>query len=128
MNPTSLKMSPFVVHFHLTGVDTGKQNRKLVRMMNRRQRRIRKLFLKEYMKKNGDAPKIVEIGCGTGAGANLITREIIPNAHYVAIDMQKAAIDTCARTTQPALPQRLLPLALRRALLPAASPVAARLG
>jgi hypothetical protein len=84
--------------------------------------------VKEYMKKNGDAPKIVEIGCGTGAGANLITREIIPNAHYVAIDMQKAAIDTCARTTQPALPQRLLPLALRRALLPAASPVAARLG
>lgn len=53
--------------------------------------------VKEYMKKNGDAPKIVEIGCGTGAGANLITREIIPNAHYVAIDMQKAAIDTCLK-------------------------------
>ena len=52
--------------------------------------------VKAYMEKNGDAPKIVEIGCGTGAGANLITREIIPKAHYVAIDMQKAAIDTYA--------------------------------
>ena len=49
---------------------------------------------KAYMKEHGDAPKIVEIGCGTGAGANLIPREIIPNAHYVAIDMQKAAIET----------------------------------
>ena len=39
--------------------------------------------VKAYMEKNGDAPKIVEIGCGTGAGANLITREIIPKAHYV---------------------------------------------
>jgi len=49
----------------------------------------------EYMKKNGDAPKIVEIGCGTGAGANLITREILTNAEYLAIDMQLAAISTC---------------------------------
>ena len=49
---------------------------------------------KAYMAEHGDSPKIVEIGCGTGAGANLITREIIPKAHYVAIDMQKAAIET----------------------------------
>lgn len=49
------------------------------------------------MKKNGDAVRIVEIGCGTGAGANLITREILPNAKYTAIDMQKAAIETCSK-------------------------------
>ena len=50
--------------------------------------------VKDYMAANGDNPTIVEIGCGTGAGANLITRELIPNAHYIAIDMQFAAIET----------------------------------
>jgi SAM-dependent methyltransferase len=53
--------------------------------------------VKDYMAANGDNPTIVEIGCGTGAGANLITRELIPNAHYIAIDMQFAAIETCKK-------------------------------
>merc|ERR1719230_516400 len=42
-----------------------------------------------------DSPRIVEIGCGTGAGANLITRELLPKANYLAIDMQLAAVRRC---------------------------------
>merc|ERR1719506_2616538 len=37
----------------------------------------------------------LEIGCGTGAGANLITREVHPTIQYTAVDMQLAAIETC---------------------------------
>jgi len=51
----------------------------------------------EYLRDVTDAPLIVEIGCGTGAGANLITREILTKATYYAIDMQAAAINTCKR-------------------------------
>jgi len=47
-----------------------------------------------YIKKTV-TPRIVEIGCGTGAGANLITREVVKSARYLAIDMQWAAIETC---------------------------------
>ena len=57
--------------------------------------------VKDYMAANGDNPTIVEIGCGTGAGANLITRELIPNAHYIAIDMQFAAIETSVARPSP---------------------------
>lgn len=39
-------------------------------------------------------PKFLEIGCGTGAGANLIT-QLLPTVDYTAVDMQKAAIKTC---------------------------------
>lgn len=53
--------------------------------------------VKTYLKEVTDAPKIVEIGCGTGAGANLITREILKKADYLAIDMQLAAIKTCRK-------------------------------
>lgn len=49
--------------------------------------------VKEYIKKN-PAPTIVEIGCGTGAGANHISN-LIPGSRYIAMDMQQAAIDTC---------------------------------
>lgn len=42
-------------------------------------------------------PQIVEVGCGTGAGADHITRNVHPNAEYLALDMQQAAINTCKR-------------------------------
>jgi len=42
--------------------------------------------------------QIVEVGCGTGAGANLITREVWRTSHYLALDMQQAAINTCKKT------------------------------
>jgi len=43
-----------------------------------------------------ETPSILEVGCGTGAGANL-TSHLWPNSHYIALDMQKQAIDTCNR-------------------------------
>lgn len=49
--------------------------------------------VKEYLKTHPN-PKFLEIGCGTGAGANLIT-QLVPDATYTAVDMQKAAIQTC---------------------------------
>jgi SAM-dependent methyltransferase len=45
----------------------------------------------------GQKLQIVEVGCGTGAGANIITREVHPNSQYLALDMQEAAIQTCKR-------------------------------
>eukprot|EP00929_Paragymnodinium_shiwhaense_P068764 TRINITY_DN3464_c0_g1_i11.p1 TRINITY_DN3464_c0_g1~~TRINITY_DN3464_c0_g1_i11.p1 ORF type:complete len:433 (+),score=104.39 TRINITY_DN3464_c0_g1_i11:92-1300(+) len=41
--------------------------------------------------------QIVEVGCGTGAGANHITRHVHPNSNYLALDMQQAAINTCKK-------------------------------
>jgi len=41
--------------------------------------------------------KIVEIGCGTGAGANHLSKNVFTNSQYMAIDMQAGAIDTCNR-------------------------------
>jgi len=52
---------------------------------------------KAYVEKHGPDVRIVEIGCGTGAGANLITRELLTKSVYTGIDMQKAAIDTCKK-------------------------------
>lgn len=68
----------------------------------------------EYKKKLGDTPlEIVEIGCGTAAGANLITREVHPTAHYLALDMQQAAINTCnaihATEDNPGLTCKVVP-------------------
>lgn len=45
--------------------------------------------------KNGNV-KILEVGCGTGAGANL-TSHIHTESHYTALDMQTQAISTCKR-------------------------------
>eukprot|EP00501_MAST-03F_sp_TOSAG23-6_P001884 GSMAST32.ASY1.ANO1.1962.1 assembled CDS len=51
----------------------------------------------EYLENVTDSPVMVEIGSGTGAGANLITRELIPKATYYAIDMQAAGVATCKK-------------------------------
>jgi len=41
--------------------------------------------------------QFLEIGCGTGAGADLISRMVHPTIQYTALDMQKAAIETCIK-------------------------------
>jgi len=41
--------------------------------------------------------QILEIGSGTGAGANLISSRILKNARYTALDMQAAGTATCRR-------------------------------
>jgi len=37
----------------------------------------------------------LEVGCGTGAGADLISRKVWPTINYTALDMQKVAIEQC---------------------------------
>lgn len=49
--------------------------------------------VKKYIEAHPN-PQFVEIGCGTGAGANHIS-SLIPGSSYTAFDMQQAAIDTC---------------------------------
>lgn len=53
---------------------------------------------------------VVELGCGTGAGAHHICKEVLPEATYQAVDMQKAAIETCKRRFVPELNGRLTPI------------------
>jgi len=69
----------------------------------------------EYIKTlpEGYKLQIAEVGCGTGAGANLITREVHPTSEYLALDMQAAAINTCKRIhateDNPGLTCQLIP-------------------
>jgi ubiquinone/menaquinone biosynthesis C-methylase UbiE len=65
-------------------------------------------LVKEYAKKRDGKVHIIEMGCGTGAGANLICSEILPNATYEAIDMQQAGINSCRRKFVPHLNGRLV--------------------
>lgn len=53
--------------------------------------------IQQYLQARDGKVQVVEIGCGTGAGANHLSTEIFPNATYMAIDMQRAAVDTCKR-------------------------------
>merc|ERR1719272_1378705 len=53
--------------------------------------------LQQYVEKLDGKVQIVEIGCGTGGGANHLSEKVFPKSKYMAIDMQKAAIDTCNR-------------------------------
>jgi len=49
--------------------------------------------VKTYLQANPN-PQLVEIGCGTGAGANHIS-QLIDGCKYLALDMQQMAVDTC---------------------------------
>ncbi len=53
--------------------------------------------VKERLKEKLGKVHIVEMGCGTGAGAHLICSKILPDCTYEAVDMQSAAIATCNR-------------------------------
>jgi SAM-dependent methyltransferase len=53
--------------------------------------------VKEYVAARDGKVHIVEMGCGTGAGAHYICKEVWPDCTYLAVDMQGAAIQTCNR-------------------------------
>jgi precorrin-6B methylase 2 len=57
--------------------------------------------VKEYAAARDGNIHIVEMGCGTGAGAHHICNNVWPKATYIAIDMQGAAIETCNRKHVP---------------------------
>src|SRR5690606_34925527 len=44
--------------------------------------------------KNGQV-HIVEMGCGTGAGADHVCASVLPRCTYEAVDMQQAGVNTC---------------------------------
>lgn len=63
--------------------------------------------VKERVKELGNKPHIVELGCGTGAGAHHICKNVLKECTYEAVDMQMAAIQTCRRKFVPELGGRL---------------------
>ncbi len=63
--------------------------------------------VKAYAAERDGELHIVELGCGTGAGAHHICRKVWPKCTYMAIDMQRAAIETCERKHVPELNGRL---------------------
>lgn len=63
--------------------------------------------VKDYIaQKNGEV-HVVEMGCGTGAGAHHICTHVLPKCTYEAVDMQMAGIATCKRKFVPELNGRL---------------------
>jgi SAM-dependent methyltransferase len=50
---------------------------------------------------------IVEMGCGTGAGAFHVVTKVLPSCTYEAVDMQQTAIETCKRSFLPHTENRL---------------------
>ena len=65
-------------------------------------------------------PRPLQIGCGTGAGGNLIT-QLLPGATYTAVDMQKAAIQTCNEVSGVVLHVTFYCMVLSRAHAPRCS-------
>lgn len=63
--------------------------------------------LKEYVKARNGRVHVVEMGCGTGAGAHHVCKHVLPDCTYEAVDMQLAAILTCRRKFVPELAGRL---------------------
>lgn len=62
----------------------------------------------DYIKERKGKVHIVEMGCGTGAGAHLTCSKTLPECTYEAVDMQNAAIETCKRKFVPELDGRLV--------------------
>lgn len=63
--------------------------------------------VQKYIAERDGKVKIVEMGCGTGAGAHHVCKNVLPNASYEAVDMQAAGIATCNRKFVPELNGRL---------------------
>ena len=53
--------------------------------------------VKKYVAERDGKVHVVEMGCGTGAGAHHICNHVLPKCTYEAVDMQEAAIRTCRR-------------------------------
>ena len=64
--------------------------------------------VQEYVREREGKVHIVEMGCGTGAGAHHICKNVLPSCTYEAVDMQCAAIHTCLRKFVPELAGRLV--------------------
>jgi SAM-dependent methyltransferase len=63
---------------------------------------------KRYVEERQGRVHVVEMGCGTGAGAAEVCSNVLPKCTYEAVDMQEAAIQTCRRKFVPRLGGRLV--------------------
>jgi len=63
--------------------------------------------LQRYIAERDGKVHIVELGCGTGAGAHHVCKHILKNCTYECVDMQNAAIQTARRKFVPTLGGRL---------------------
>lgn len=64
--------------------------------------------VQELLREKEGRVHLVEMGCGTGAGAHHICKSVLPSCTYEAVDMQRAAIETCKRVFVPTLGKRLV--------------------
>jgi ubiquinone/menaquinone biosynthesis C-methylase UbiE len=76
--------------------------------------------VREHIASKGGHVHIVEMGCGTGAGAHHVCSRVLPVATYQAVDMQQAAIRTCERKFVPTLGGRLVAMCADATALPIA--------
>lgn len=63
--------------------------------------------VKQYVAAREGRVHVVEMGCGTGGGAHHVCTAVLPRCTYEAVDMQRAAIETCRRKFVPELGGRL---------------------
>jgi SAM-dependent methyltransferase len=63
---------------------------------------------KDLVKERGGKVHVVEMGCGTGAGAHHVCKSVLRKCTFEAVDMQQAAIQTCKRKYVPELGGRLV--------------------
>jgi ubiquinone/menaquinone biosynthesis C-methylase UbiE len=63
--------------------------------------------VQQYIAAREGQVHLIEMGCGTGAGAHHICKSVLPKATYAAFDMQYAAIQTCRSKFVPELEGRL---------------------
>ncbi len=64
--------------------------------------------VQDYIAERGGKVHVIEMGCGTGAGAHHVCSSVLPHCTYEAIDMQHAGIKTCERKFVPELGGRLV--------------------
>lgn len=64
--------------------------------------------VQDYVRERKGRVHVVEMGCGTGAGAHHVCENVLPDCTYEAVDMQLAAITTCKRKFVPRLNGRLV--------------------
>lgn len=64
--------------------------------------------VQDHIRERGGKVHLVEMGCGTGAGAHHVCMNVLPQCTYEAVDMQQTAILTCQRKFVPQTRGRLV--------------------
>jgi SAM-dependent methyltransferase len=63
--------------------------------------------VRDYLRSRDGRVHVIEMGCGTGAGAYHLTTRFLPSCTYEAVDVQETAIQMCKRKFVPLLGGRL---------------------